>query len=98
VTEKTLQKNILAAMRKRGFWFPVTSGGYMQPGLPDLIGCVDGLFIGLEVKLPGEPHPLTRLQAETLNLIRSADGAAFVVHSVEEAEAAVDEALAGRGV
>jgi hypothetical protein len=58
---------------------------YQQGGLPDIIGCYQGVFFGLEVKLPGKEHTLTERQAHALKSIRRADGKARVVTSVDEA-------------
>lgn len=59
-------------------------------GSADLIGCVDGVFVGLEVKQPGEyPTPEQRLWAE---LVRSKGGFVETVRSVPEALAAVERA------
>jgi hypothetical protein len=59
----------------------------LAPGSPDLVGwaIIDdrAIFVGLEVKLPGEkPRPDQRHFLET---IRSAGGIAGVVTSVDEA-------------
>ena len=59
-------------------------------GSPDLIGIVDGRFIGLEVKMPrGRVSPE---QAMWVNTILRLGGSAGVVRSVDEALALVDEA------
>lgn len=55
----------------------------VQRGLPDIICCYKGRFVGLEVKRPGKDA--TELQAFTIEQIRRAGGVAGVVHSVEEA-------------
>jgi hypothetical protein len=54
-------------------------------GLPDIIGCVSGTFIGLEVKLPGKEHTLTKRQAHRLAQITKAGGKAAMVTSVSQA-------------
>lgn len=46
-------------------------------GDPDLILCVNGLFVALEIKALG--GKATTLQLHTLGAIREAGGAAFVV-------------------
>lgn len=60
-----------------------------QRGVPDLVCCVDGLFVAMEVKRPGVGR-LTDLQALTIERIRDAGGVAEVVTSVEEAAAVLD--------
>lgn len=60
----------------------------MMAGLPDLIACVQGLFIGIEVKQPGN-NP-TQRQLFVHSLIRRAGGIVIVAHSVEEVADEVD--------
>ncbi len=66
-----------------GFVFKVHGGPQMMAGLPDLICCIQGLFIGIEVKQPG-CNPTER-QKFVHSLIRRSGGVAIVAHSVEEA-------------
>lgn len=88
--ESRLQQRIRAALEAAfpGSWLFKVHGGPFQPaGVPDLVGTVEGLFIGLEVKMPdGTVSPI---QARTIEMIRAAGGIAEVVTSVEEAIAAV---------
>ena len=60
-----------------------THGGmYGVAGLPDVICCYHGRFVGLEVKTPS--GKLTKLQEATLQRIQAAKGQAFKVTSVDE--------------
>ena len=60
-----------------------THGGmYGVAGLPDVICCYHGRFVGLEVKTPS--GKLTKLQEATLHRIQAAKGHAFKVTSVDE--------------
>lgn len=93
--ESRLQRRIQDHLRDKFpgvFVFKVHGGPYMAAGLPDLICCVDGLFIGLEVKLPIAKSKPSEIQIQTLKEIRAAGGAAQVVRSPAEAEAVVLEA------
>ena len=59
----------------------------LAPGSADLVGCVNGRFVGLEVKRPGEtPRPDQALWA---NLVRAKSGLVETVTSVEDALAVV---------
>lgn len=54
----------------------------MQAGLPDLIACHDGKFIGIEVKMPGnKPSPI---QIRVHQKIRKAGGEVIVAYSVAD--------------
>jgi len=62
-------------------------------GSADLIGCLDGRFVALEVKTPvGRATPEQR---QWLDLVRRNGGFACVVRSVEEAHAAIARARTG---
>ena len=62
-------------------------------GSADLIGCLDGRFIALEVKTAaGRTSPEQRMW---LDLVRRNGGFAAVVRSVDEARAAIARARTG---
>lgn len=64
----------------------------MVAGLPDLVGCVRGRFLGLEVKRPKKGR-VSEIQLDTLGKIRAEGGEAQVVTSPEEAIEAVRSSL-----
>jgi hypothetical protein len=68
-----------------GWWTVTHADGFGQRGIPDIIGCYQGVFFGLEVKLPGKEHTLTPIQSRTLNKIKHSGGKAAMVTSVDEA-------------
>ena len=83
--ESKLSRNIInAIMARGGFAFKVHGGPWMMAGLPDIIACVDGMFYGLETKMPdgGKASPVQELVHQK---IRNAEGVAVVVRSVSEA-------------
>ena len=53
-----------------------------RSGDPDLIVCYNGLYYGIEVKVPGKMP--TELQTEKLLLVHKAGGIAFYAQSVED--------------
>ena len=57
-------------------------GIYGTAGLPDIICCYRGRFIGFEVKTPD--GKLSKLQEVTIAKIKAAKGGAFKVTSVDE--------------
>ena len=84
--ESHLQRRIQEALRVA---FPgcyvrkVHVSEFSAAGIPDLVCCIRGMFIGIEVKMPGEQP--TRLQEFELNEIGKAGGYAFVASSPEQA-------------
>lgn len=85
--EAGLVKDIRVTLRGKvgGFWIKQHGSQYSQQGVPDLIGCVRGVFFGLEVKVPGKEDTLTPLQSETLDTINAEGGFAKTVTSTDEA-------------
>lgn len=88
--ESTLRTNIVKKLNSySGFWFVTHADKFGTTGLPDIIGCYQGKFFGLEVKLPGKEHTLTERQARRLAQITKAGGVGKMVTSVDEAAAIV---------
>ncbi len=54
-------------------------------GLPDIVGCHKGRFVGLEVKMPGHEMDTSPRQEWTMKRIGEAGGVAAVVSSVSGA-------------
>lgn len=83
--------------------FKVVGNPYQMSGVPDLLVCVEGLLVGLEVKFqrPGESveHALSRVtprQWQQIREINEAGGYAAAVLNPAGALAAIREALDGR--
>jgi len=82
--QNSIRKEIKASHPGAVVW--KIHGGPMQAaGIPDLVGCIDGHFIALEVKLPSGGYDATRLQESTMASVRRAGGLSTVVTSVEDA-------------
>jgi Holliday junction resolvase len=92
--ESRLQRKIQTAIRAEGhFVFKVHGSEFMMAGLPDLIVCAQGYFIGLEVKLPSTRSNTSARQVYVHQLINDAGGKAVVVCSPEEALDVIDAVL-----
>lgn len=88
----------MTALRAQG-WFCYKNHGseYMMAGLPDIICCAEGLFIGLETKHPESREDTSVRQEYVHDLIRQAGGKAQVVTSAKEAVQVVNQAIKERG-
>lgn len=92
MTEAQLSKKIAEALRKRGAWAVKTHGDPRQRrGLPDILVCYRGYFLGIEVKLPGKEDNVTKLQQDTLDSIRAAGGETVIASHVRHATQWLDE-------
>lgn len=87
-----IQKALRREYGEELFIFKVHGGPFMAAGLPDLIGCVRGLFFAFEVKEPdGTP---SALQLEIIADIIKAGGCAGIVVEPEDAIDFIDRAMA----
>lgn len=92
-SEADLVRKIKKALIADGAYAAKIHGGRFSAGVPDLLVCVRGCFVGLEVKLPGKEKTVTALQEQNITAIVYADGVAKVVTSVKQAKEAVAWAL-----
>jgi hypothetical protein len=87
--ESRLQRKIQDALKLEFgfnlFIFKIWGNERMLAGLPDLIGCLNGKFFGLEVKLPENRGKTSARQEYVAALIERAGGFWGVVCSAEEA-------------
>ena len=77
--EAKVKKKVVAILKKHEayYFYPVT-GGYGRSGVPDVIACHDGRFIGIERKAGS--HKPTPLQQKNLDDIQTAGGVALVIN------------------
>lgn len=77
--EAKVKKVVVQQLKDMGayFFYPVT-GGYGFSGVPDIVGCYNGLFFGIECKA-GSNKP-TPLQQKNLKQIAESGGVALVVN------------------
>jgi Holliday junction resolvase len=77
--EAKVKKVVVQQLKDMGayYFYPVT-GGYGRSGVPDIVGCYQGLFFGIECKA-GKNKP-TPLQEKNLKEISEAGGLALVVN------------------
>ena len=65
ITKKALDAMMEAADRLggRARFIKVVAGDGNEAGVSDILGCVRGRFVAVEMKRPGYPHKLSALQA-----------------------------------
>lgn len=83
MSEKRIENSIQRYLDSIGAYHIKNHGSiYSRAGTPDITACINGRFIGIEVKQPG--GRVSALQAAHIELIRQAGGAAFVAYSLKE--------------
>lgn len=77
--EKKVKDKVVAILKQEGayYFFPATHG-FGRSGVPDVVACVNGYFLGIECKA-GKNKP-TALQIREIENIRHAGGVAVVVN------------------
>ena len=60
MTEQQIQKKIIKYLEGKGCY--VVNGIFSKKGIPDLIGCYEGIFFGIEVKKPETMNNVSKLQ------------------------------------
>ena len=92
-----LERDVVAAIKRYLislggdiFFWKEHGGPYGTSGIPDIICCYKGRFLGLEAKLPG--GKLTELQKRMLDKINAAGGIAHRVESVDDVKAIIAQA------
>ena len=84
----TAIKRYLASLGSDVFFWKEHGGPYGTSGVPDIICCYKGRFLGLEVKLP--TGRLTELQKRAIHRINQAGGIACRVESVEDVKRVIE--------
>lgn len=88
--EKHIENQIKRYLDRLGVWYMKVHGSmYQRAGVPDIIACVDGRFVGIEVKRPGGVvSPLQQLNIDDIN---RSGGYAFVAYNVEDVQRKISE-------
>ena len=82
-------KDFLDSLGQDCWYFMPQMMGYGRKGIPDIIGCLRGVFFSIEVKAPGKLGNVTPWQVKELTSIHLAKGITLIVDSA----AAVKKAL-----
>jgi Holliday junction resolvase len=86
LNEAELTRECVKRLNKLPGCFAVKVHGspFQRSGLPDIIGCLQGEFFGIEMKMPGKEKNLTERQASTIKKIQNAGGTAGVATSFKD--------------
>lgn len=84
--EKKVENQIKRYLDKLGaYHVKIHGSAYIPAGTPDILACVNGRFVGIEVKKPNG-GVVSALQKLKIKQIKNAGGVALVATSVEEVE------------
>ena len=78
--EKKVKQKVVKLLKSRGcYWFYPVASGFGSAGVPDIVCCYKGKFIGVECKAPAAANRVTALQQKNLTHIRNCGGYGIVV-------------------
>jgi len=83
--EGKVKAKVVAVLKKYNvyYFFPST-GGYGKSGVPDIVACVNGRFVGIECKAKGKKPTL--LQEREMKRICASGGSTIVVGGDNDAD------------
>lgn len=84
-SEKQIENEIKGYLDELGAYHIKTLGGSVPAGTPDILACIEGRFVAIEVKkeIGGI---VSELQKFKIREVRKAGGLAFVARSVNDVE------------
>ena len=82
--EKRIENSIKNWLETNNHWYIKVQGGSNNPssGVPDLLACIKGTFVGIEVKTP--TGRTTKIQDYQIDQINKSGGIAVVITSLEQ--------------
>ena len=76
--EKKVKQKVCAKLKELGaYYFYASTGGYGASGIPDIVACYKGKFIGIECKANG--NKATALQQKHLREISMQQGVSLII-------------------
>ena len=79
VLEKWVKQQVVKRLKERHvYYFFPAAGAYTSIGVPDIVACIRGKFVGIECKAGN--NRATELQLRNLEAIRDNGGHAWVVN------------------
>lgn len=90
--EKNIENKIKSYLKSIGaYYFKHHGNQFSQVGVPDIIACYKGRFLGIEVK--NETNTTSPLQNVNLKMINEAGGIGIVARSVEDVKKVIDKII-----
>lgn len=85
MNEKYLENKIKKYLKDNNYYhFKFFANSHTKSGVPDIIACVNGRFIGIEVKNPNGKGVLSPLQQYNIDFINKSGGYAVVIDNYND--------------
>jgi len=83
--EKSVENDIKDYLFQHGiYFFKVHGSKFMPSGIPDIVSCINGKFVGIEVKRPGAKNEQSEAQKIHERNIKKSNGVYLLVDSLDE--------------
>lgn len=93
-SESELQTDMIKYLQSKKIYnININPGRFMRAGIPDLICCVKGLFVAIEIKRPDGKGVTSALQEINIEQIKKSGGIAVVMDNYIEFTKFVDKLL-----
>ena len=93
-SESELQSDMIEYLKSKGIYhININPGKFMRAGIPDLICCIQGLFVAIEVKRPDGKGKLDKLQEINIEQIKESGGIAVVMDNYIEFTKFIDRLM-----
>ncbi len=89
MTEQTIQRNLIRFLEAHGAYI-VKVIVASKSGIPDILCCYKGKFVGIEVKRPETKTNVSKLQQVNIGWIIDAGGIAGVAWDIDSLEEILD--------
>lgn len=82
--EKQVENQIKKWLKQHNYWyFKVHGGPFQKVGVPDIIACINGRFVAIEVKR-SDGGIVSELQKAQIQKIKDSGGLVGVAHNMKE--------------
>lgn len=93
--EQDIQRKIIKWLESEGYYV-VKVISASKAGIPDILACVKGYFVAIEVKTPSTKTNVSELQKYNLEKVKECGGYSMVAWNIEQVKEFTNEILAIR--
>ena len=77
----------------KAYAFKVHGSKFMEPGIPDIVACIKGNFVGIELKRPGAKNEQSDHQKIHESNIRKSEGYYLLADNLQEIKEFVEKII-----
>lgn len=93
MTEQQIQKKIINLLESEYDAYVVKVISASKSGVPDVLACIEGKFVGIEVKKPSTKDNVSKLQEYNLDKITKSGGFSMVAWDVDMVRSRIEDEI-----